>query len=174
MQKGYTQIYTGFGKGKSTAAVGLAFRAAGRGLKVLVLQFMKGQDSGEHFSATLNDNLTFETLGPDYFYIPSEPSTEKGHQEHLAKGLARYDEAAASAQWDMIICDELIVAFSMGLVEEERILDIINTKPEKMELVLTGRGASDAMIEAADLVTEMREIKHYYRQNVPARPGIES
>jgi len=170
--KGYVHVYTGDSKGKTTAALGLAFRASGNGLKTYIGQFMKGQKYGELKAAEMmKPYITIEQYGRDTFIHVKGP-TEK--DVRMAKdGLARAKEAMLSGNYDIVVFDEINVAHYFNLVTLEEMMDIISSKPEGVEVVFTGRKAPPEVIEAADLVTEMKEIKHYYRKGVQARDGIE-
>ncbi len=172
LKKGYIQIYTGNGKGKTTAALGLALRAAGNELSVFIGQFMKGQDYGELKAVQqLAPFITIEQFGQPTF-VHVDKATEEDIR--LAQqGLARCREAMLSNRYDIVILDEVNVAIFFRLLKTEQILELFEQKPEQVELILTGRYAPEALIEKADLVTEMREIKHYYSQGVVARKGIE-
>lgn len=172
LDSGYVQIYTGNGKGKTTASLGIALRAVGRGLKVCVFQFIKGGGPyGEHLIA--------EQLAPFFTIIqtgrPGWVNTKDISEDRaLAQdALIKAKSLQISGEYDVFICDELIGAVGFGLIDVEQVLDMIATKPEKMELILTGRNADQKIIDAADLVTEMCEVKHYYKAGVPARIGIE-
>jgi len=171
-KKGYVQVYTGNGKGKTTAALGLAFRAAGNEFHVFIGQFMKGQKYGELEAAKrLSPYITIEQFGKPTF-VHVDKATEEDIQ--LAKkGLARSREAMLSGKYDIVILDEINVAIFFKLVTTENVLSFIEEKPTGVELILTGRYAPKELIEKADLVTEMKEIKHYYAQGVQARKGIE-
>ncbi|TFH38264.1 MAG: cob(I)yrinic acid a,c-diamide adenosyltransferase [Chrysiogenales bacterium] len=172
-EKGYVHIYTGNGKGKTTAALGLAFRAAGSGIATLVIQFMKGLPSGERDAAAMTGGLVrVESHGSDRFCRPDDGSFEE--HRTLARGaLERARRALAGDECAILVLDEIITAAAFRLISDAEILDLVGSRPEGLELVLTGRGASDELIEHADLVTEMREIKHYYNDGVPPRKGIE-
>jgi len=166
------QVYTGTGKGKTTAAIGLACRAIGRGLKVYMIQFLKGGwETGELKAIEERENFKIVQYGRKEFVDPSNPSKED--MDLAKKALDHAREVLKSGEWDMVILDELNVAINMGLVPLEEALQLIKEKPEEVELVITGRGAPKEIIEVADLVTEMREVKHYYRKGIPARKGIE-
>ena len=173
LTKGYVQIYTGNSKGKTTAALGLAFRAMGQGLKTYIGQFMKGQLYGELTAAKIAaPYITIEQYGKNTFIHtqnPPDPDDVKMAQE----GLTKAQLAMASAKYDIIVLDEIITAHYFNLISLEDMLGIIKGKPEKVELVMTGRYAPQELIEAADLVTEMVEIKHYFQAGVGARDGIE-
>ena len=173
LEQGQTQVYTGNGKGKTTAALGLAFRACGRGLRVLMIQFMKGGGPyGEHCAA--------EKLAPLLTIIPTgrpgwvrRPNPDQEDVRLAQDALAQARTALISGAYDLVILDEINGAVSFELVSVEQVLDLIRSKPPTVELVLTGRDASEEVIAAADLVTEMKEIKHYYRAGIPSREGIE-
>jgi cob(I)alamin adenosyltransferase len=169
--KGYVQVYTGDGKGKTTAALGLALRAAGAGLKVFFVQFIKGQMYSEHIALDrLSDDITIKQYGRNCF-IKDEPDAE---DVRIAKeGLSEIREVILSGMYQVIVLDEANVAVHYKLFSVEDLLDIIRIKPDDVELVITGRDADPKIIEAADLVTEMKEVKHYYQKGVIARDGIE-
>jgi cob(I)alamin adenosyltransferase len=171
LTKGYIQVYTGDGKGKTTAAIGLAVRAAGAGLKVYIGQFIKGMDYAElHSLKRFDDLITLKQYGSGCF-ITGEPSDD---DRRLAQeGLAELKVMIASREYDIVILDEINVAHFFKLVSTDDLLSVIDVKPEHVELVFTGRRAPQELIDRADLVTEMREIKHYYQHGVEARVGIE-
>ena len=192
--QGYVQVYTGNGKGKTTAAIGLAVRALGAGKKVLFMQFMKTRSYSEHkILPGISPNLTLKTLGKPFFVIkegtmpeaelekwrkqavifpPGQPPQE--YVELMQEGMALAREAVSGREYQVVILDELVVALHFGLVTWEEVKSLIEAKAPEVELVLTGRGASGELIDEADLVTEMREVKHYYTQGVMARTGIEN
>ncbi|MEW6188044.1 MAG: cob(I)yrinic acid a,c-diamide adenosyltransferase [Thermodesulfobacteriota bacterium] len=167
------QVYTGDGKGKTTAALGLAFRAAGHNLRVMMIQFMKGPDrTGELLAAEkLSPWLTIRPMGRTGFISKKTPSPED--MELAAKALALAREVMIAGQTDILILDEINVALDFGLLSLESVLELISAKPVAMELVLTGRHAHPAVLEKADLVTEMKNRKHYFSRGVPDREGIE-
>lgn len=172
LERGYIQVYTGNGKGKTTASLGLALRAVGRGLKVCVFQFIKGGGQyGEHLAAEkLAPLLTIIQTGrPGWVNTADTTEDRRAAQD----AFVRAGELLASGDFDLFICDEINGAVGFGLLDVEQVLELIKHKPYKTELVLTGRNAHQLVIEAADLVTEMRDIKHYYKAGVPARTGIE-
>jgi cob(I)alamin adenosyltransferase len=171
--KGYVQVYTGDGKGKTTAALGLCFRAAGHGLRSRIIQFMKGQiDYGELQAAKKFEGLIVITqAGRASFVSRKDPDPEDMRLARAALELAR--EELEKNEVALLVLDEVNVALDFGLVPLAEVLDLIQKKPPGMELILTGRGAPPPLIQAADLVTEMREVKHYWKQGVPARKGIE-
>lgn len=169
--KGYVQVYTGDGKGKSTAAIGLAVRAAGAGLKVFIGQFIKGMYYSELESLKRFEGLiTIVQYGRDCF-IYHEPTDEDIRVAR--EGFEDARQWLLSGKYDVVILDEICIATYFELVTVEELLNLIKSKPADVELILTGRHAREEIIGAADLVTEMKEIKHYYMQNVQARTGIE-
>ncbi|PIP35593.1 MAG: cob(I)yrinic acid a,c-diamide adenosyltransferase [Desulfobacterales bacterium CG07_land_8_20_14_0_80_52_14] len=169
--RGYVQVYTGNGKGKTTAALGLALRAVGAGLKVFIGQFIKlGEYSEIKALRRFSDQIQVEQFGLGRF-LKGRPSPE--NIAAARKGLARIREVMASGQYQLIILEEANVAAKLGLITVQDILDIIEAKPDDVELVITGRHASRRIIDAADLVTEMKSIKHYFDKGVEARLGIE-
>ncbi len=166
------QIYTGNGKGKTTAAFGLALRAIGRGLNVIVVQFLKGgEPSGEVIAAIEKGLFKIERFGAEGFCFDCDDNLE--HKEEAERGLSCLTESMETGVYDLIIADELITAVHVGLLTEEQVIDLIDKKPACTELVMTGRGATEKIIAEADLVTEMREVKHYFNDGIPAREGIE-
>jgi cob(I)alamin adenosyltransferase len=171
MTKGYTQVYTGDGKGKTTAALGLALRAAGAGLKIYIGQFIKSGDTSEIKAlARYADQITVRQFGRGRF-IKGAPSPED--VADAQKGLQAIRSALASGGYQVVVMEEGNVAARCGLFTVEEILEIMSTKPDSVELVITGRGADPRVIAQADLVTEMKAVKHYYQAGVPARLGIE-
>ena len=171
LKKGCVQIYTGNGKGKSSAALGLALRAVGAGLKVFIGQFAKGSPCSEHEAiAKFAPAIRVKQFGKECF-IRRNPDDD---DIRLAKkGFSEIRKIVSSRKYDLVILDEITIANKYGLLEVDDVLDLIKTKPATVELVLTGRNADKRLIKAADLVTEMREIKHYYKEGLPARVGIE-
>jgi len=172
-KKGLVQIYTGEGKGKTTASLGQAFRAFGRGWRVRMIQFMKAPDSsGEHFAVKeLGDNFRIIPVGRKGFIYNKKPSEKDIELAQGGLNLAR--EALADERVDLVILDEIDVALSFGLISEEDVLGLMEDKRESIELIMTGRNALPSLMEKADLVTEMRMVKHPYRNGVLAREGIE-
>jgi len=171
--KGYVQVYTGNCKGKTTAALGLAFRAAGHGLKTYFGQFMKGQHYGELEAAKfMQPYITIEQYGkPGWVHVQKPPKEE---DVRLAQeGLKRAREAMFSGKYDIIVFDEITTAHYFQLISLKDMLEIITSKPDGVEVIFTGRYAPPEVIAAADLVTEMVEVKHYYQKGVQAREGIE-
>ena len=171
--KGYVQVYTGNGKGKTTAALGLALRAAGHGLRTYIGQFMKGQQYGELEAAKyLRPYLTIEQYGrPGWVHVQGPPEEE---DVQLAReGLRKAREAMLSGKYQIVILDEIITAHRFGLIPLSDLMVFIASKPDGLELVLTGRHAPPEIVATADLVTEMVEVKHYFQKGVFARDGIE-
>ncbi len=171
MNKGYTQIYTGNGKGKTTAALGLALRASAYNRKIFIGQFVKGMKYGELDSIRrLSDNITLKQFGRDCFIL-NKPEPEDF--EIARNGWDIVSGIIKENSVDILILDEIGIAIHYGLISSEEVAELIKNKPDEMELILTGRKVPEELFELADLVTEMREIKHYYTKDVPAREGIE-
>lgn len=171
MEKGYVQVYTGSGKGKTTASMGLILRAIGAGMKVYFGQFMKqGEMSEIRAMRTFGDAVTIAQYGDGNELFHPDPEADKAAAR---AGFARARQAINSARYDLVVLDEIHVAACKGYVTVEEILQLMEEKPRHTELILTGRGAAEAVIKKADLVTEMREIEHYYKIGVGARRGIE-
>ncbi|MDR2771278.1 MAG: cob(I)yrinic acid a,c-diamide adenosyltransferase [Clostridiales Family XIII bacterium] len=170
LEKGYMQVYTGDGKGKTTAALGLALRALCAGGRVYLGQFMKGQAYSELAAAERFENLMLVQFGDPHF-VHGKPSPED--ILHARSGLLQIEEALAADRYDVVILDEANTAMSCGLLTPQEVLSVLARRPARTEVVLTGRGAPQEIIDAADLVTEMREVKHYYKMGVDARVGIE-
>ena len=169
--RGFVQVYTGEGKGKTTAAFGLTFRAAGRGLKVYIAQFLKKGDFGEVIALRrFSDLVTIEQFGLGRF-TDGKPVQED--IDAAQEGLERVKTIMASNAHDIIILEEANVAAKYGCISVSDLVRLIERKPSEMELVITGRGAAQEIIDHADLVTEMKAIKHYYKKGVTARIGIE-
>ncbi len=169
-RRGYIQIYTGDGKGKTTASFGLALRAAGAGLKVYIGQFLKKGDYSEIKALSKFDNITIEQYGLGRFVKgrPSEKDMDAG-----AAGYLKLCEILKQNRHDVVIAEEANVAVMCNLFTEKELLALMDMKSENVELIITGRNASQSVIDRADLVTEMTDIKHYYKQGVMARVGIE-
>ncbi len=172
MQKGYIQVYTGNGKGKTTCMLGLTLRACGAGKKVFIGQFMKKGNYSEIKALTQYlPQVVTEQYGSGKFISKETKGLDdiKAAQEGYKKAL----KLVSGSDYDIVILDEVNVAVQIGLISEEELLTLMDTKADTTELVLTGRYATDKVIERADLVTEMAEIKHYFEKGVDARLGIE-
>ncbi len=170
--KGYVQVYTGNGKGKTTAALGLAVRAVGAGMKVFIGQFVKGMHYSELDVINSDlENITVRQYGQDCFII-NEPTPED--KEAAQDGFERIRQIVGAGKHELVILDELNIAIYYGLISIDEVLRLIKDKPSHVELVITGRYAPDKLLKAADLVTEMKEVRHYYQKGVQARKGIES
>jgi cob(I)alamin adenosyltransferase len=171
--KGMIQVYTGTGKGKTTAALGLAMRAFGHGLKVYIIQFMKGNIRyGEVETARqLSPNVVLKQMGRETFVDRNNPDRIDIELAQKAFQLAK--EVIGGGKYDIVVLDEINVAVDYGLISLETLLDLLDSKPAHVELILTGRSAKGEVIERADLVTEMVEVKHYYREGTHSRKGIE-
>jgi cob(I)alamin adenosyltransferase len=171
MERGLVQVYTGDGKGKTTAALGLALRACGHGLKVFLAQFVKGRDYGELAALQrFADLIQVRQYGRKQF-IHGEPTAEDF--ELARKGWQEVQEVAARGDCDLLILDEIGIALFYRMLDVEEARKFVQGKPKGLELVLTGRRIPEELFELADLVTEMREIKHYYARGIQARRGIE-
>jgi len=173
LTQGQVQVYTGNGKGKTTASLGLALRAVGRGLKVCIVQFIKGGGQyGEHLAAEkLAPLLTIHQTGRDNWIFKDRLDPE---DVRIARGtLELASRVLTGGEYDLVVLDEINGAAWFGLIDVEDILALIAARPERTELVITGRSADTRVMEAADLVTEMVEVKHYYQAGVQARIGIE-
>lgn len=174
MKTGLIQVYTGNGKGKTTAAIGLAIRAAGAGLKVAFYQFLKGGAFPVSEEKILNSFTEIDFIRFDQ----TTPLFDKKASVEALAGQVKSDleivsNDIANSGYDLIVLDELTHLINFKLVEEKQIIMMLDTKPEKMEIVITGRQASAALLKKADLVTEMKEIKHPFKKGIKARKGIE-
>ena len=171
--KGYVQVYTGNGKGKTTAALGLAFRAMGYGLKTYIGQFMKGQKYSELDAVKMMSGfITVEQYGKKNFTCVKN-TTDPQNVEMAKTGLIKARGAMLSGKYNIIILDEINTAYFFHLITLDEMLKFIAVKPDGVELVFTGRYAPQELIDAADLVTEMVEVKHYYKKGITSRKGIE-
>ena len=171
LEKGYIQVYTGNGKGKTTASLGVSLRAVCAGNNVFIGQFMKGQDYSELKAVEYLPCLEIEQFG-DFNFISGKPSAED--KIKAEKGLSRMKEVLTSGKYDVVVFDEINTTLFFELVSVADVLAALDMKPDKTEVILTGRYAPSEIIDRADLVTEMREIKHYYNEGVDARTGIEN
>lgn len=171
MEQGYVQVYTGDGKGKTTAAIGLAVRALGAGFRVYIAQFAKGMHYSELDALrTFGDKVEVHQCGRDCF-IRREPAEED--RSMARAGLEEARVALVSGAFDLVVLDEANIAVHFGLFSIDQLLELLDLRPAGVELVITGRRAHPRLLERADLVTEMREIRHYYAAGVQARTGIE-
>jgi cob(I)alamin adenosyltransferase len=169
---GTVQVYTGDGKGKTTAALGLALRAVGHGLTVYMIQFMKGSSNyGELSAAGRLEGFTIEQSGRDEFVDRQDPA--QVDIDFAAAGLARARAVLTAGEHDIVILDEINVALDFGLVRLEDVLSLVEQRPEHVELVMTGRSAHPEVVKVADLVSEVLNIRHHYDTGVKAREGIE-
>ncbi|MFQ6068148.1 MAG: cob(I)yrinic acid a,c-diamide adenosyltransferase [Candidatus Bathyarchaeia archaeon] len=172
LETGLVQVYTGDGKGKTSAALGLTLRAVGRGLKVYIIQFIKGGfDYGELHPIKHFTNVKIKAFGSGRFITETPPKKEDIKFAKEALELAK--KVVTSGEYDIIILDEINVALNLKLIEIDDVVKLTKNKPKHVELVLTGRYAPQEIIEVADLVTEMKEIKHPFQKGVPPRKGIE-
>ena len=175
---GLVHVYTGDGKGKTTAALGMALRAAGHGMRTYIGQFMKGREYGELAAPGLLGNdaagrplLTIEQYGQPAFLRAEE--VEEKHIHRAREGLRRAEAAMQEGGYDLVVLDEVNVAMHFGLLTVQEVADAIERKPPAVELILTGRRAPEAILERADYVTVMQELKHPYERGIQARKGIE-
>lgn len=174
MSIGYVHIYTGNGKGKTTAAAGLCARAAGRGLRCAFIQFMKKTETGEMFSfEKMDPPVIFEQYGSGDFIVTVNEQSVLKEKRFAEEGFDRAKKILIEGLYDIVVLDEIVTLTMFKLVDEESILDLIDLNNGRAELILTGRCAGEALIRRADLVTEMKEVKHYYNSGIPARSGIE-
>jgi len=172
LPKGLVQVFTGDGKGKTSAAIGAVVRALGHGLKVYIAFFMKGDyPYGERNILSQLPNVTVDSFGSRDFVDPASVKPED--KEQAKKALAAARQAMLSGGYDLVVLDEVNVAVAFGLISVEDVLKLIGDKPQKVELILTGRRADTKLVQAADLVTECLKIKHPYDLGVAARGGIE-
>ena len=174
MEKGLVQIYTGEGKGKTTAALGLAFRAAGRGRKVLFVQFLKGIATGEAISMSENPNIKHLKVAETVRFFNTLSAEEQLELKIRTESeWKQLKELIKTESADIVVLDEIMIALRYGLVDEDDVILLLKDKPHKIEIILTGRYAPDNLVEVADLVTEMKKVKHYYDKGVTSRIGIE-
>jgi len=175
LKKGLVQVYTGNGKGKTTAALGQGLRCAGNGLKVYMVQFLKSSNSGELESVKklYPEFQIFRFERPRGFFWTLKDKEKEELKEDIDKALQFCSRVVKNIECDVLILDEVMGALNNGLVPLNELLDLIKNKPDKMEIILTGRDVPQEIIDRADLVTEMREIKHYFKAGVAARKGIE-
>jgi cob(I)alamin adenosyltransferase len=173
-QPGFIQVYTGSGKGKTTAALGLALRAAGWGMKTYIAQFLKKGESGEVLAVArhLSEFISIEQFGSGDFHVPGKGIRPEERAGAL-QGLARAGEAMSGGVYRLVILDEINTLLHFKILDPEPVLRMLALKPEGVELILTGRSAPKAIREKADLITEMRAVRHYYSKGQLARKGIE-
>ncbi len=172
LERGLVQVYTGDGKGKTSAAFGLALRAVGRGLKVYVIQFIKGGfDYGELYVVKRLPNFKLESFGRGKFVTDVPPTKDDIKLAKEAFELAT--EVVSGGEHDVVVLDEINVALHLKLIETEEVVDLIRRKPKHVELILTGRYAPSEVVELADLVTEMKDVKHPFTKGVSPRKGID-
>ncbi len=170
-EQGHIQVYTGDGKGKTTAALGLALRAAGAGARVFIAQFAKGSPTAELAALQrFSDLITIKQYGREHFIV-GEPEPED--IQAAQQGLEETQKIIISGEYPLVILDEANVAVELGLFSVEALLAVVNSKPKHVEIIITGRNAHKRIIERADLVTEMRQVKHYHSKGIEARTGIE-
>jgi cob(I)alamin adenosyltransferase len=170
--RGLVMVYTGDGKGKTTAAMGQALRALGHGKKVFVVQFMKGKKYGEVLAAEKSlPGLIIRPCGLDSFVMKDNPAPVD--IELARQGLNLAKKAVSSGEYDMVILDEINVALDFKLIPLDEVLDLIKNRPDSVDVILTGRYALPEIIEIADMVSEIREIKHHYSKGIKERAGIE-
>ena len=174
-RKGLLLVYTGDGKGKTTAALGTAFRALGYDWRICMVQFIKGTwKYGEMKSiAALGDRFELHRMGAGFYKILDDDQPEEVHRQAAAEAVDLLVAKLESDAYELVIADELSVAFDTGLIDAAAVQRVMATRPRQVHLIITGRGAPDFLIEAADLVTEMKEIKHPYQQGIKAQPGID-
>jgi len=171
MKQAFIQVYTGDGKGKTTAALGLAVRAAGHGIHTYIGQFMKGQPYGELTALRDHPYITIQQFGGTRCIRRDEVAEED--RSRARAGLEQASEVMLSGRYGIVVLDEINVAIWFGLILEAEVLEFLSTRPAHVEVVLTGRNATEGLIQKAHLVTEFKQVKHYYEQGVLARDGIE-
>lgn len=173
-RRGLVMIFTGNGKGKTTAALGMSLRAWGQGMRVLVVQFLKSSSwpTGERDAAEHLEGFDILPMGLGFVRGQSEEEL-RPHREAAKNAVVAAREAMASNERDILVLDEVFVALALGLLTEQDVHAVLDARPQSMHLVLTGRGAPQAVVDRADLVTEMREIKHHYNQGIEAQKGVE-
>lgn len=174
MGTGLIHIYCGDGKGKTTTGMGLCARAAGYGYRVLIYQFMKDNSTSERNVLKLSDNVTIiDGLPQEKFSFQMTPEEKAARREYYAQQLKFVTQKAADENYDLLFLDETIYTIRAGLLDESLVLDFLKNKPEQLEVILTGQNPSQALIDAADYVSEIRKVKHPFDQGIPARKGIE-
>ena len=173
-KKGLLIVHTGNGKGKTTAALGVGLRAWGQGYRVLVLQFIKGGWKYGELAAIgrLGPDFVIRQMGEGFIGNSSQDALA-AHREAARQALAAARQEITDGSWDYIVLDEINYALHFGLITLDEVLDLLTNKPPELHLVLTGRNAAEAVIEKADMVTEMKEVKHHFQKGIKAQPGIE-
>ena len=174
-RQGLLVVLTGYGKGKTTSAMGMALRAAGHGMKVCIIQFMKGDlYSGEWDGVKLLEGLVeLTSTGKGFCGIQGNPYPFSEHRENAQEALRLVEEKMDSGKFQMLILDEINNALKLKLVELDQVLRILERRPPELHLILTGRDAHPQIVEAADTVSEVREIKHAYRRDIEPQPGVD-
>jgi len=171
---GLILIYTGNGKGKTTASLGTAFRSIGYNWNVCIVQFIKGDwKYGEMEAVKLIPNIELHQMGRGFCKIMGDDIPESEHRESAENALEFVTEKMLSNKYQLLILDEIFVAISLGLLKEKKVIEFIKKKPNQVNLILTGRDATKKIIEIADLVTEMKEIKHPYQKGILSKKGID-
>lgn len=170
--EGGVEVFTGDGKGKTTAALGVALRASGHGLKVFIVYFMKGSfPYGEQKALSQLPGISFAKFGLESFVDPD--NVTEAEREQARQGLQKAKEVIFSNKYDIVILDEINLAAAWNLVDIDEVVKLVKEKPARVELILTGRHADDRLVELADLVTEMTKVKHPYDKGISARKGID-
>lgn len=174
-KKGLVVVYTGNGKGKTTAALGMCVRAVGYNWKVSVIQFVKGSWKYGELKGIkrLEPNVELHTVGEGFVGIVDDTKDFEVHREAAKKGVQFALDRIRSREYPLVILDELNVAVDLGLVSDDEVREILSARSPEQHLVITGRGASDWLVDQADLVTEMREIKHPFQKGILAQKGID-
>jgi cob(I)alamin adenosyltransferase len=174
-ESGMVIVYTGHGKGKTTAALGLALRAMGHGFRVSIVQFLKGGFDYGEFKAVerLQPEITIKPMGVGCMGILDDDKPVEDHKEAARRALEESRRTIASGDYDIVVLDEINIAIHLKLITVEDLMHIIKDRPENITLVITGRYADSRVIDAADLVTEMKEIKHPFRKGILSRKGID-
>ncbi len=174
-EKGLLIVYTGNGKGKTTAALGMTVRAVGYDWKICIIQFIKGSWKYGELDGIkrLAPNVELEVLGEGFVGIVDDDKSFEEHRKAARKALERVREVISSGKYNLVILDELSVAVSLGVITPDELKKVITAKPDNLHLVITGRGASKWLIDQADLVTEMKEIKHPYQKGILAQKGVD-
>ena len=173
LEKGLIQVYTGDGKGKTTAAVGQAVRAKGRGLNICVIQFLKKNDSSGEQGVLRKMGIDVKCFGGDYAFRKLTQSEAKKAKDFFEKIVDKIAKEIEQKHYDLVILDEINILVKKGLLDKKEVIELIKNKPQNTELILTGRGADKEIVELADLVTRCVKIKHPYDKKIKARIGIE-